>query len=82
MPSWSKLGRSRTPIRRSALRGHASDGGASEPGWLLCEVTEVSRSRGSLAVLDAQDLAGGPLAMIRLNHHIPIEFHGEWNAST
>ncbi len=59
---------------------HDGDGGADERGWILTEITEVEKSRGSLVVLDAANLEAGPVAMVRLKHHLPIKFHGEWTA--
>ncbi|HWI40573.1 MAG TPA: carotenoid oxygenase family protein [Verrucomicrobiae bacterium] len=53
-------------------------GDSEEPGWILTEVFESSRGTSSLAVLRADRIADGPLAMVRLRHHLPISFHGNW----
>jgi carotenoid cleavage dioxygenase len=31
-----------------------------------------------LAVFDAQNLKGGPLALAHLSHRVPAGFHGNW----
>lgn len=47
-------------------------------GYLLSEVYSHAEKRSMLAVFDAQDLAGGPIAEAWLDHHLPIGFHGTW----
>ncbi|MCJ1297069.1 hypothetical protein MMC34_008638 [Xylographa carneopallida] len=48
---------------------------AEDDGWLLAPVFRAATSTTDLAILDAQDLRKGPLATIRLPHHIPIGAH-------
>lgn len=52
--------------------------GARRPqqGWLLGTVLDYRRRRTGLAVLDAEHLAAGPLAMAWLPHTLPLGFHG------
>ena len=50
-------------------RPHSS---AEDDGWLLAPVFRAATSTTDLVILDAQDLQKGPLATIRLPHHIPI----------
>lgn len=53
---------------------------AEEPGWILSEVYD-SRTRTSfLAVLRADRLSDGPVANVRLRHHVPFSYHGWWSA--
>lgn len=48
-------------------------------GWLLVEITAIGRNVGGLAILDAEHLADGPVAIAWLPHHLPISFHGDWS---
>jgi carotenoid cleavage dioxygenase len=47
-------------------------------GWLLTLVNRVAEKRSELAVLDAQDLEAGPVALIRLPTRVRSTFHGTW----
>jgi carotenoid cleavage dioxygenase len=47
-------------------------------GWLLVPVSRVSRSRSDLVILDAQNLAAGPVATVRLPVKVRATFHGTW----
>ena len=55
-------------------------GAAAEPGWLLTLVYHASTRRSSLAILDAEHVAAGPVAWVHLTHHVPLSFHGYWHA--
>lgn len=52
--------------------------GARRPrqGWLLGTVLDYRRGRSGLAVLDAERLEDGPLAMAWLPYPMPLGFHG------
>jgi carotenoid cleavage dioxygenase len=63
--------------------------GASEPvfvprgpsaaegdGWLLLTVYRAAERRSDLVILDAQDVARGPVATVQLTHRVPYGFHG------
>ena len=47
-------------------------------GYALTLVYDSVRARSHLAVLDAADLAAGPIARAWFDHHVPITFHGNW----
>lgn len=47
-------------------------------GWLLGLVHDDARDRTSLAVLDAQDVPGEPVATVHVPRRIPYGFHGTW----
>jgi all-trans-8'-apo-beta-carotenal 15,15'-oxygenase len=51
---------------------------AEEPGWLLTEGYDSRTAKGFLAVLDADHPEDGPMATVRLEHHVPFSFHGFW----
>ena len=52
-----------------------------EPGWLLAEVLDGAAGTSFLAVFDARAIAAGPIARVVLRHHLPISFHGYWQAA-
>jgi len=47
-------------------------------GWLLVPVARVSQGRSDLVILDAQNLAAGPVATIKLPVRVRATFHGCW----
>jgi carotenoid cleavage dioxygenase-like enzyme len=49
-------------------------------GWLLAVAWREREGRSDLLVLDAADLAAGPLATLCLPQRIPFGFHGCWRA--
>jgi carotenoid cleavage dioxygenase-like enzyme len=52
--------------------------GEEDGGWLLGLVHDDGRNRTSLVVLDAQDVAGRPVATVHVSRRIPYGFHGAW----
>jgi len=52
--------------------------GSEDGGWLLGMVHGHDDAR--LAVLDAQDVAGPPVAEVRIPRRVPFGFHGNWVA--
>ena len=73
------------------LHSFAPSGFASEPifvpkpnadqedaGWILTLVYDGSKHRSSLAILDGEDLAQEPVALLHLKHHVPYGLHGSW----
>jgi carotenoid cleavage dioxygenase-like enzyme len=50
-------------------------------GWLLSVVYRGAGHRSDLVVLDALDVARGPVAAVHLSHHVPAGFHGNWYAA-
>ncbi len=51
---------------------------AEGDGYLLDLVYRASEGRSDLLVLDATNVAGGPLATIQMPHRVPFGFHGNW----
>ncbi|KAA0590247.1 carotenoid cleavage dioxygenase [Azospirillum lipoferum] len=47
-------------------------------GWLICVVGRRAENRTDVVILDACDLAAGPVATIRLPCRIHEGFHGTW----
>lgn len=51
---------------------------AEDGGWLLVMVYDGSEHRSQVAILDARDVAKGPIARLHLKHHVPYGLHGSW----
>ncbi len=51
---------------------------AEDDGWLLAFTHQHDGSASSFVVLDAQDLARGPVAEVAIPQRIPYGFHGNW----
>ena len=61
------------------LPGTKNDPGSrSERGWVLSEIYDSGTRKSSLAVFDAENIAQGPVALVRLTHHVPFSYHGWW----
>jgi carotenoid cleavage dioxygenase len=56
----------------------ASLNGDEDEGWLMGFVIDASARQTDLAILDARDIARGPVASIRVPHIVPPGFHGNW----
>jgi carotenoid cleavage dioxygenase-like enzyme len=54
------------------------DGRAEDDGWLLSCVTDRSDDSTDLVVIDARDVAAGPIARIHLPRRLPFGFHANW----
>lgn len=57
------------------------DGSAEDDGWLLNAVFDDATGRTDLCVLDARDVAAGPVARVHLPHRMPFGFHANWFAA-
>ena len=49
-----------------------------DDGWVLACVYRQASDTSDVVVLDARDVAAGPLATVRLPRRIPAGFHGAW----
>ena len=59
-------------------RAHAK---AEDDGWLMGYVVNTAAETTDLVVLDAQNFAGTPQAVVHIPHRIPPGFHGNWVAN-
>jgi len=51
---------------------------SEDEGWILSSVYDPESDLSDIVILDAQDFAGEPVAIIRLPVRIPFTFHGGW----
>lgn len=54
------------------------DGTAEDDGWLINAVHRDDRDATDVVVLDARDLAAGPVATVHLPRRMPFGFHANW----
>src|SRR5256884_4813041 len=52
-----------------------------DDGWVLVLVYDAARDTSDFWILDAQDVAGEPVACVTLPHRVPYGFHGNWVAA-
>lgn len=53
-------------------------GSAEDDGWLLSYVHDAATDRSDVLILEASDVAAGPVATIHLPRRAPFGFHGSW----
>jgi carotenoid cleavage dioxygenase len=55
------------------------DGSTGEDdGYLVSFVTDERDGRSEVEILDAADIAAGPIARVRLPQRVPVGFHATW----
>jgi carotenoid cleavage dioxygenase-like enzyme len=54
------------------------DGTTEDDGWLLACVTDRTDDHTDLVVLDARDVAAGPVARVHVPVRVPFGFHANW----
>jgi carotenoid cleavage dioxygenase-like enzyme len=54
---------------------------AEGDGWLIALVYRALEDRSDFVVLDALDIAKGPIAIAKLPRRVPFGFHGNWRAA-
>ncbi len=58
----------------------AADAKNSDDGWLMTFVHDAVTDTSALEIIDATDMAAGPVAEIKLPVRVPTGFHGSWIA--
>jgi len=58
------------------------DGTSEDDGWLLSFVIDRTTEQTDLAIIDARDVAAGPVARVHLPRRVPIGFHANWFPET
>ncbi len=54
------------------------NGQSEDDGYVVSIMTNVLDETSSLVILDAGDMAGGPVAQVHLPQRVPLGFHGTW----
>ena len=49
-----------------------------EAGYILTFVTDLATMESRLAIIDAEDVAGDPMAEVKLPQRVPNGLHGNW----
>jgi carotenoid cleavage dioxygenase len=57
-----------------------ADNAPEGDGWILAVVYRAGGNRSDCVVLEAQDIAAGPIATVSLPRRVPFGFHGNWLA--
>ena len=57
------------------------DGTAEDDGWLLTASHDVGRGRSEVLILDAREVAAGPIARVQIPQRMPLGFHANWFAA-
>jgi all-trans-8'-apo-beta-carotenal 15,15'-oxygenase len=58
----------------------AAPEGGLDRGWLITQTLDTEHGTSGFAMLDASNVAAGPLATVELGETMPISFHGHWLA--
>ncbi len=56
-------------------------GSAEDDGWILNIVYDDVREASDLVVIDARDIAAGPIATVHMPRRVPFGFHANWFAA-
>jgi carotenoid cleavage dioxygenase-like enzyme len=67
-----------TTFTSEAIFVPKSDDAPEGQGYLLSVVTDLPSDTSNLQILDAENVAAGPLAVAQLPNRIPVGFHGGW----
>jgi len=57
------------------------DGSGENDGWLINAVYDSATDSTDICVLDARDVAAGPIARVHLPQRMPFGFHANWFAA-
>jgi carotenoid cleavage dioxygenase len=53
-------------------------GSSEQDGWLMVYATDKAEGTTDFCIIDARDMASGPVARVRLPRRVPAGFHGNW----
>src|SRR5262245_28067527 len=66
------------PNRHAGEALFVPGGNGEGEGWLLSLVYDHARGTSDLVIVEALDVAAGPVAEIRLPRRVPFGFHATW----
>jgi all-trans-8'-apo-beta-carotenal 15,15'-oxygenase len=52
-----------------------------DQGWLITQTLDVKRGTSGFAVMDAREVAAGPVATVDVGETMPLSLHGQWVAA-
>ncbi|MBI3770320.1 MAG: carotenoid oxygenase family protein [Deltaproteobacteria bacterium] len=94
IPVWSAVHKYDLERGTSTTRTYGAGNGVGEPlfvprsaaadeddGYVLVLAYDQARNASTFDILDARDIAGEPIAHVRLPHRVPYGFHGNWVAA-
>ena len=55
---------------------------SEDDGYLLAYASDEDTEKSELMILDAQDVAAGPVARVQFPRRVPIGFHANWLAES
>jgi carotenoid cleavage dioxygenase-like enzyme len=58
-----------------------AEGSGEQDGWLMVYATDMASGNTDFCIIDARDMAAGPVARIHLPQRVPSGFHGNWMPS-
>ena len=53
-------------------------GSSEQDGWLMVYATDKAEGTTDFCIIDARDMASGPVARVHLPRRVPAGFHGNW----
>jgi len=94
LPVWTAVQKYDLERGTSTIRTYGAGNGCGEPlfvprhegaeeddGYVLVLSYDQARNASVFDVLDARDIAGEPVARVRIPNRIPYGFHGNWVAA-
>jgi carotenoid cleavage dioxygenase len=66
------------PARHGGEALFVADGSSEGDGWVMVYVYDAREDESTLAILDATDVAAGPVAEVVLPQRVPYGFHATW----
>ena len=91
MPVWTAIQKYDLERGTFETRAFGAGNGVGEPlfvprradaeeddGYVLALVYDQARNASDFFILDARDIAGEPIATVRMPNRVPYGFHGNW----
>lgn len=49
-----------------------------DDGWVLCLTYNAARQCSDVIIVNGQNISAGPIARLKLHHHVPYGLHGSF----